>query len=84
MSVCLFQYSLLHVTPPMSTPRELWKSPLVDQANFVSVDKDTLQHTKYKNVFSIGDCGNTPTSKTAAAIGKKPCPHSSAPTMMIE
>lgn len=66
-----YKYSLLHVTPPMSSPRELWKSPLVDQANFVSVDKDTLQHTKYKNVFSIGDCGNAPTSKTAAAIASQ-------------
>lgn len=55
----------------MSSPHELWKSPLVDQANFVSVDKDTLQHTKYKNVFSIGDCGNAPTSKTAAAISER-------------
>jgi len=66
-----WKYSLLHVTPPMSTPRELWKSPLVDQANYVSVDKDTLQHTKYKNVFAIGDCGSTPTSKTAAAIASQ-------------
>ena len=26
-----------------------------------------MQHSKYKNVFGIGDCTNVPTSKTAAA-----------------
>jgi len=63
------QYSLLHVTPPMSTPSVLWDSPLVDKSNYVSVDKHTLQHVKYKNVFAVGDCSTAPTSKTAAACG---------------
>ena len=54
----------------MSSPRELWNTPLVDETRFVNVNKDTLQHNKYKNIFAIGDCGNTPTSKTAAATGR--------------
>jgi len=58
---------MLHITPPMSTPSVLWKSSLVDGSNFVSVDKHTLQHVKYKNVFALGDCATAPTSKTAAA-----------------
>lgn len=33
----------------------------------MDVNKETLQHTKYANVFGIGDCTNIPTSKTAAA-----------------
>jgi len=61
---------MLHVTPPMSTPSVLWNSALVDQSNFVAVDKYTLQHVKYKNVFAIGDCSTAPTSKTAAACGE--------------
>ena len=61
------QYSMLHICPPMSTPSALWNSPLVDGSNFVSVDKHTLQHIKYKNVFALGDCSSAPTSKTAAA-----------------
>ncbi|ESO09357.1 hypothetical protein HELRODRAFT_73394 [Helobdella robusta] len=65
------KYSLLHVAPPMSTPSELWNTPLVDQANFVSVNPDTLQHTKYKNVFALGDCTSAPTSKTAAACASQ-------------
>lgn len=35
---------------------------------WVDVDKSTTQHTKYKNIFSIGDGSSLPNSKTAAAI----------------
>nr|ABR67864.1 sulfide-quinine oxidoreductase [Urechis unicinctus] len=63
-----FEYSMLHVSPPMSSPKELWGSSLVDETNFVTVNRDTLQHTKYPNVFGMGDCTNAPTAKTAAAI----------------
>lgn len=43
---------------------------LTNEQGFVNVDKDTMQHLKYKNVFAIGDCSGTPNSKTAAAAGK--------------
>ena len=39
-----------------------------DAVGWVSVDQQTTQHTKYPNVFSIGDGSSLPTSKTAAAI----------------
>lgn len=61
---------MLHVTPPMSPPDVLKTSPVADAAGWVDVDKDTLQHKRYPNVFGIGDCTNLPTSKTAAAVGK--------------
>lgn len=61
---------MLHVTPPMSPPDVLKTSPVADAAGWVDVDKETLQHKKYPNVFGIGDCTNLPTSKTAAAVGK--------------
>lgn len=63
---------MLHVTPPMSSPDVLKKSPVADSAGWVDVDKETLQHKKYPNVFGIGDCTNLPTSKTAAAVGRLP------------
>ena len=63
-----YEYSMLHVAPPCSTPEPLWNSPLVDKSNFVSVNRETLQHTEYPNVFAMGDCTNAPTAKTAAAI----------------
>ena len=41
-------YDLLHVTPPMATPDCLAEcGDLVDEGGFLSVDKETLQHTKY-------------------------------------
>ena len=54
----------------MSAPDFLKNSPLANEAGFVDVNKDYLQHNKYDNVFSLGDCSSAPTSKTAAAVGK--------------
>ncbi|XP_077795474.1 sulfide:quinone oxidoreductase, mitochondrial isoform X2 [Macaca mulatta] len=61
-------YEMLHVTPPMGPPDVLKTSPVADAAGWVDVDKETLQHKRYPNVFGIGDCTNLPTSKTAAAV----------------
>lgn len=38
---------------------------------WVDVDKYTLQHNRYSNVFSLGDAANTPNAKTGAAIRKQ-------------
>ncbi|MBK8563901.1 MAG: NAD(P)/FAD-dependent oxidoreductase [Saprospiraceae bacterium] len=38
---------------------------------WVDVDKHTLQHKRYPNVFSCGDVANTPNAKTGAAIRKQ-------------
>ena len=40
--------------------------------------KGTLQHTRYPNVFALGDASNLPTSKTGAAVRKQ------APTVAEE
>uniref|UniRef100_A0A7G3AVM9 Sulfide:quinone oxidoreductase, mitochondrial n=1 Tax=Lutzomyia longipalpis TaxID=7200 RepID=A0A7G3AVM9_LUTLO len=62
------EYSLLHVTPPMATPEVLSSCQgLANAAGFVDVNKDTLQHVKYSNIFAIGDCSSSPNSKTAAS-----------------
>lgn len=69
MFYCL-QYSMLHLTPPMSAPDELRQcKKLVNEAGYLEVNNDTLQSTRYPNIFSIGDCNSAPTSKTAAAVG---------------
>ncbi|XP_004932579.1 sulfide:quinone oxidoreductase, mitochondrial isoform X1 [Bombyx mori] len=66
------QYNMLHVTPPMKTPDFLQRSSdIVDPNGYLTVNKYTLQHDKYPNVYGIGDCTNTPNSKTAAAIAKQ-------------
>ena len=61
-------YTLLHVTPPMGPLNAFKGAPISDELGWVAVDKETLQSTKFSNVWGIGDCTNLPTSKTAAAI----------------
>ncbi|XP_066951980.1 sulfide:quinone oxidoreductase, mitochondrial-like isoform X2 [Macrobrachium rosenbergii] len=63
------KYEMLHVTPPMSSPDVLRNCPaLVDGAGFLKVNKETLQHESFPNIFGIGDCTNVPTARTAAAV----------------
>ena len=64
-------YTLLHVTPPMSAPDFIKRSPLTNEAGWVEVHKETLQHVRYPNIFSLGDASSLPTSKTGAAIRKQ-------------
>ncbi|HSP21037.1 MAG TPA: FAD/NAD(P)-binding oxidoreductase [Planococcus sp. (in: firmicutes)] len=64
-------YEMLHVTPPMRSPQFIRESPLADSGGWVDVHKYTLQHTRYENIFGLGDSSNLPTSKTGAAIRKQ-------------
>jgi sulfide:quinone oxidoreductase len=52
-------FDMIHVTPPQSAP------------DWVDVDKHTLQHKKYPNIFGLGDATNTPNAKTGAAVRKQ-------------
>ena len=61
-------YELLHVTPPMAAPDVVAQSPLAAASGFVEVDKHSLQHLRFANVFAIGDVSGMPNSKTAAAV----------------
>jgi len=65
------EFDMLHVTPPQSPPAEIKNSPLANEAGFVDLDQGTMRHTRYGNVFGLGDAGSTPNSKTAAAIRKQ-------------
>lgn len=62
---------MIHVTPPQSAPDFIKNSVLANAAGWVNVDKNTLQHVKYQNIFSLGDASGLPTSKTGAAIRKQ-------------
>lgn len=65
-------FELLHVSPPMSAPDFIKNSPLAGTEGaakgWIDVDKFTLQHNRYPNVFGLGDASSLPTSKTAAAV----------------
>ncbi|MCB9847534.1 MAG: NAD(P)/FAD-dependent oxidoreductase [Phycisphaeraceae bacterium] len=67
----VMRYDMLHVTPPMGPPDLIRNSPLANEAGWVDVDKNSLRHTRYGNVFALGDCSSLPTSKTGAAIRKQ-------------
>ncbi len=67
----VLRYEMLHVTPPQSAPDFVRKSPLANADGWVEVDKHTLQHEKYPNVFSLGDASSLPCSKTGAAVRKQ-------------
>ncbi|MBK8500423.1 MAG: NAD(P)/FAD-dependent oxidoreductase [Flavobacteriales bacterium] len=64
-------YDMIHVTPPQSAPDFIKQSALANAAGWVDVDKHTLRHVRYPNVWSIGDAAALPTSKTGAAIRKQ-------------
>jgi sulfide:quinone oxidoreductase len=66
-------YDMMHVVPHQSAPDWVKSSPLANDtpAGYVDVDKHTHQHVRYPNVFSLGDAGSTPNSKTGAAIRKQ-------------
>lgn len=67
----VLSYDMIHVTPPMGPPECVRHSPLANQAGWVEVHPDTLQHVRYEHVFSISDASSLPTSKTGAAIRKQ-------------
>ncbi|MBD3781566.1 MAG: NAD(P)/FAD-dependent oxidoreductase [Micrococcales bacterium] len=67
-------YDFMHVVPPQSAPDWVKAGPLADPDNpagYVQIDKNTMQHTRYPDVFSLGDAGSSPNSKTGAAIRKQ-------------
>lgn len=64
-------FDMIHVTPPQSAPDFIKSSPLANAAGWVDVDKHTLRHQKYANIYSLGDSSGLPTSKTGAAIRKQ-------------
>jgi sulfide:quinone oxidoreductase len=67
-------YDMLHAVPPQSAPDWIKQGSLADPQNpfgYVEVDKHTHQHARYPNVFSLGDAGSPPNSKTGAAVRKQ-------------
>ena len=70
-------YDFLHFTPPMSAPDFVkqsglsWTEGKLATGGWVMVNKETLVHSKYPNVISLGDVAGIPTSKTSAAVRKQ-------------
>lgn len=67
-------YDALHTVPPQRPPAWVANSPLADPASplgYVEVDKHTLRHARFPEVFALGDVASTPNSKTGAAVRKQ-------------
>jgi len=60
-------FDMIHVVPPQKAPDFVRVSPLADAAGWVDIDPATLRHKRFANVFALGDAGNSPNAKTAAA-----------------
>jgi len=65
------EFDVLHVTPHQKTPDFLNDAAITNDAGYVEVDQESLQHVKYQNIFSLGDACSTPNAKTAAAVRKQ-------------
>lgn len=64
-------FDFLHITPPMKAPDEIGNSPLGSSKGWIPVEKETLQHVKYPNVFSLGDIAAVPMGKTGGSVRKQ-------------
>lgn len=67
-------YDFINVIPPMRAPEVVRNSPLPwTEGNFAAdgwmeVDRETLRHKRYPNVFGVGDVAGVPKGKTAASV----------------
>ncbi len=67
-------YDFIHVVPPMRAPAVVRNSPLpwtdgpFAREQWLEVDRETLRHKRYPNVFGLGDIAGVPKGKTAASV----------------
>ncbi|KKW68077.1 pyridine nucleotide-disulfide oxidoreductase [Lampropedia cohaerens] len=67
-------YDFINVIPPMKAPEIVRNSPLPWQTGdwaaegWMEVDRATLRHLRYANVFGVGDIAGVPKGKTAASV----------------
>ena len=64
-------FDFLHLAPPQQAPDFVRNSTLVNDAGWLDVNINSMQSTKYANVFGLGDVAALPTAKTGAAIRKQ-------------
>ncbi len=67
-------YDFINVIPPMRAPDAVRNSPLRWQDGpwaadgWMEVDRGTLRHKRYAEVFGVGDIAGVPKGKTAASV----------------
>lgn len=69
-----YEYNYIHVVPPMRAPEAVrnsalrWQSGPFAADGWVEVDKGTLRHPRFPEVFAVGDIAGVPRGKTAASV----------------
>lgn len=67
-------YDFINVVPPMRAPDVVRNSPLPwregnwAREGWMEVNRNTLRHVRYSNVFALGDIAGVPKGKTAASV----------------
>ncbi len=61
------QYDLLVLVPPHMGQDFIIDSGIGDEDGWVPVDRYTLEHTDYPNIYSFGDASDLPVSKSGSA-----------------
>jgi sulfide:quinone oxidoreductase len=67
-------YDFINVIPPMRAAAALRNSPLAWRTGplaadgWAEVDRHTMRHARYANVFVVGDAAGVPKGKTAASV----------------
>ncbi|MEN8147174.1 MAG: FAD/NAD(P)-binding oxidoreductase [Campylobacterota bacterium] len=65
------EYDFIHIVPPMTAAKAVHESKLGWQKGtgkgWLEVDRKSLQHRRYKNVFGIGDVCGIPMGKTGGS-----------------
>ncbi len=70
-------FDFIHVTPPQRAPDAVknsslaWQKGSAAKGGWLELNKETLQHTRYKNVFGLGDVAGIPMGKTGGSVRKQ-------------
>ena len=59
-------YDLLVLVPPHRGQKLIEDSKLGDERGWIPVDKHTLKHTGFQNIWAVGDATNIPISKSGS------------------
>jgi sulfide:quinone oxidoreductase len=68
------RYDFINVVPPMRAPQSVRNSPLGWRTGpwradgWAEVDRHTLRHARFPEVFAVGDVAGVPKGKTAASV----------------
>ncbi|MDZ4067241.1 MAG: FAD/NAD(P)-binding oxidoreductase, partial [Tabrizicola sp.] len=68
------KWDFINVIPPMRAPQSVrdsalpWQEGRMAADGWIEVDKFTLRHARFANVFGVGDICGVPKGKTAASV----------------